>query len=81
MRVRQYESKIETHRLIEVKLEEQARTLKSQLEEKMELEVKLNLEIDRLGKEIDRMKQQLERFLRELTEKEYLIKMERERYE
>ncbi|XP_031472619.1 uncharacterized protein LOC116244993 [Nymphaea colorata] len=72
-------SKIERdHRVeAEVKMEEQARSLKSQLEEKVEVEIKLNLEIDRLSKEIDRMKQQLEKFLRELTEKELIIKMER----
>lgn len=59
MKVKQYESSIETHKLIEVKLQEQATTLKSQLEEKVQNECKLNLEVDRLSREIDRMQEQL----------------------
>ena len=41
----------------------------------------MNGEIGRLSKEIDRMKAELDKFIRELTEKELVIKMERQKNE
>lgn len=55
-RIKQYESTIETHKLISLKLEEQNKSLKKDLDEKVENEFRLTSEIDRLSKEIDRMK-------------------------
>ena len=77
LKVKQYETTIEQHKLIQLKMEEQAKGLKSELEEKIQVEFKLNLEIDRLSKEINRLKELLDRHLKELTEKEQLIKYER----
>lgn len=68
-RVRQFETSIEAHKRIEAKLEEHARGLKQELDEKVQVEIRLNIEIDKLSREIDRMKNELERYVRELTEK------------
>ena len=43
--MKQFETTLETHKVITLKLEEQNRTLKGELEQKIEVELKLNGEI------------------------------------
>lgn len=47
---------IEEERITRVKLEESNRELNTKLNEKIEVEIKLNFEIGRLCKEVDRLK-------------------------